>query len=68
MAIKGFGCERPDCRASTGICEHTTFGTGELSDWGYFEHPCFICARAWEKLHPEQVAWPFKKMFKEYTK
>lgn len=48
------------CCASTGICEHTTFGCGELDRFGYWEFPCFRCARKWERLHPEEgPCWPF---------
>lgn len=52
-------CGNPKCGVSTGIHEGLTFGSGEL-DMGYWEHPCFICARAWEKAHPEDApCWPY---------
>jgi hypothetical protein len=56
MAKEGFGCERPECCSSTGICGATTFGTGELSAYGYWQFPCEICEKAWaewlvEKTH-----------------
>lgn len=60
MGIKN-GCNNPDCKVSTGICEGLTFGSGELDDNGYWQIPCGKCARAWEKHHPEDGAcWPYK--------
>jgi len=48
------------CGASTGICDSITFGTGELDENGYFEHPCPVCARAFEKQFPDKgPCWPF---------
>ena len=54
-------CGNPECSASTGIHddEGLTFGSGELSFNGYWEFPCSICARAYEKDHPEVDCWPF---------
>ncbi len=46
---KGFGCERPECCTSTGIDESTTFGTGELDQYGFWEFPCKKCEEAWYK-------------------
>ena len=57
VANLNFGCGRPECHASTGICERITFGTGKLDEYGYWEHGCDKCARAWEKLYGEK-AWP----------
>lgn len=57
-------CNNPDCSISTGTCKKLTFGSGRLDDYGYWEHPCYECARAWEKLQSEkyhgdcQPAWP----------
>ena len=55
--------ERPegheDCCFSKGICDSVTFGTGELDSNGYWENPCDVCARAWEKQFPESgETWP----------
>lgn len=50
MANKDFGCGREECGASTGIDESTTFGTGELDQNGYWEHPCAVCKRAWNAI------------------
>ena len=55
MAKKGFGCEREECCASTGICGSATFGTGKLSDNGYWEYPCEICKQAWDAM--KKVKW-----------
>lgn len=51
MAKTGFGCERKECCASSGILEEVTFGTGELSDYGYWEEPCKKCQDAWIRLY-----------------
>lgn len=64
MRIKFKACENPNCGISTGICEKLTFGSGVLDDYGYWEHPCYECARAWEMLQSEKnngvchPAWP----------
>lgn len=53
-------CGNRNCCASSGIHEGPTFGSGELDDYGYWEFPCYPCARAWEILYPEDApAWPF---------
>lgn len=52
------GCGNEECMVSTGISGATTFGSGELDEYGYWEEPCTICARAWEKLYPGDWAWP----------
>ena len=49
------------CQISSGICEGTTFGTGKLDDYGYWEFPCAVCAREYEKQFPQfGSAWPYK--------
>jgi hypothetical protein len=53
-------CGNPECRASSGMDEHPTFGVGGPDEYGYFEQPCAICARAFEQAHPEYApCWPF---------
>ena len=52
-------CGNPKCGASTGIHDGVTFGSGKLDDFGYWEKPCYICARKWEELYPNEIAWPF---------
>lgn len=55
------GCGNPDCCVSTGIHEGLTFGSGDLDEYGYWEHPCDPCARLWEKERPQDgPCWPFK--------
>lgn len=55
-----WGCKDQTCSSSTGIHDELTFGKGKLADDGYWEIPCYECARAFEKLHPEYIAcWPF---------
>ena len=47
------------CSTSTGICGCLTFGRGFLDRNGYWEIPCYECAREWEKNHPEMgPCWP----------
>ena len=56
------GCGNPDCSASTNILEDISFGSGELDFNGFWETPCYECARAWEEKHPEDVpCWPYKE-------
>jgi len=53
-------CGNPNCSVSTGIHDGLTFGSGELDENGFWEHPCPICARECEKKHPEYApCWPF---------
>lgn len=58
MAKEGFGCGRPECKCSTTIADQASFGTGPLSDYGFFAEGCAICAAAWKKIHPEDEVWP----------
>lgn len=54
-------CDNPECGASLGIHEGPTFGSGQLDDNGYWEIPCYTCAREWDSANPnaECPAWPF---------
>ena len=53
-------CGNPECSASSGLDEHPTFGVGGPDEYGYFEKPCSICARAFEAACPEYApCWPF---------
>ena len=61
-------CGNWDCHISTGIhedspkCLGLTFGSGELDKYGYWEDPCWICARDWEKKNPNHgPCWPFSE-------
>ena len=45
-------CGNPNCSVSTGICGSQTFGSGELDDNGYWEHPCGACERQHAGLPP----------------
>ncbi len=49
-------CGNPECACSTGICETTTYGSGELDNNGYWEHPCGVCARHFEDRFGDN--WP----------
>lgn len=54
-------CGNPKCGCSSGIHEGLTFGSGDLDQWGFWEHPCAVCARAHEAKYPnEGECWPFK--------
>ena len=55
-------CGNPECKVSSAMDECLTFGFGELDEYGYWEHPCSICARAYEEKYPDDgLCWPFKK-------
>jgi hypothetical protein len=51
-----------NCFVSSGICEEMTFGRGKLSDSGYWEIPCELCAAAFAKRNPDLASkygvWP----------
>lgn len=48
-----------NCRISSGIHDYLTFGTGELSFSGFWENPCYECAREHERQFPEcGFCWP----------
>lgn len=51
-------CGNRNCGTSTGICGSTTHGYGELDQNGYWYHPCFVCARHYERETGEPQ-WPF---------
>lgn len=54
-------CGNKDCAMSTGVHEGLTFGRGDIDFNGYWDIPCAICARAWEKKHPDDApCWPFE--------
>ena len=63
---RNWGCKEENCSVSTGIGNELTFGKGELDYYGYWSIPCYLCARDWEKNHPEDGAcWPFEPVEKE---
>jgi hypothetical protein len=48
-----------DCSISTGIHDCLTFGSGKLSDSGFWSKPCAECARAYEQQFSEEgPCWP----------
>ncbi len=55
------GCTYSECKASAGIHDGPTFGSGELDSNGYWEFPCYKCARSFEAANPGVEAWPFEK-------
>ena len=54
------GYNHPNCNISTGIHDGPTIGYGELDSNGYWEFPCYECARIYES-HTKEECWPFKK-------
>jgi hypothetical protein len=52
-----------NCSCSTGIHDGLTFGSGKLDKHGFFQFPCWDCARWHEKqdLKPINTYWPFEK-------
>lgn len=40
------GCGDKNCLCSTGIHQGLTFGKGKLDNYGYWQYPCYACARA----------------------
>ena len=58
MGIQG-GCSDTECSASSNILEEPSFGKGNLDFNGFWEVGCSLCARAFEKAHPEHGrCWP----------
>ena len=52
-------CGNPECAASS-FEDIPTFGSGEMDQYGFFEKPCWICARKFEELEPGMgPCWPF---------
>lgn len=55
-------CGNPRCKVSTFVDEVTlTFGSGELSDYGTWEHECPVCAADWLSDHPNASVMPRPK-------
>ena len=46
-----------NCQVSTGIHGVTTVGQGSLDFYGFWEYPCYQCARYLEGMLQEPV-WP----------
>jgi hypothetical protein len=47
------------CHVSSGIHDCLTFGSGILDDNGFWENPCYECAREFERQFPgEGPCWP----------
>lgn len=53
-------CGNPKCGGSTNIAEDASFGHGELDECGFWEFPCPVCARDYEREHPNENAWPYR--------
>jgi len=52
--------DHSQCCWSSGVHEGLTVGQGELDSNGYWQRPCYYCAREREQDHPEEYPiWPF---------
>lgn len=61
--------DHKNCHVSTSIGDWLTFGSGYLDDFGFWEKPCYECARAHEKEHPEDFpCWPFSNEYLDQLK
>lgn len=47
------------CEWSTGIHDGPTVGRGELSEHGYWQYPCYLCAREAERERSWKNVWPW---------
>ena len=56
------------CCTSSTIHDCISFGQGELDMYGFWERPCYTCAREWEKGHSGEVAWPHSTEYLEQQK
>jgi hypothetical protein len=62
------GCGKEECMSSShaytefeGPLGGMTFGSGYLSNDGFWENPCHACARAFEAQWPEATpCWPYE--------
>ena len=59
-----------NCSVSTGIHDGLTFGKGDLDPHGFWEFPCFECARIAEERdnEPTGTYWPWEKQVSAETK
>ncbi|KYK27110.1 hypothetical protein AYK26_00220 [Euryarchaeota archaeon SM23-78] len=62
-AVVKQACGNVNCSVSTtDIDEQPSFGSGKLDKFGFWEKPCYICAREFEKKHPEMgECWPYAR-------
>ena len=63
-------CGNSGCRVSIAIDDETpSFGSGKLDEFGFWENPCYVCARDYERRHPnEGPAWPYARKQGEQNK
>ena len=47
------------CGWSTGIHDGPTVGRGKLNEHGYWQFPCYLCAREAEREHDWKNVWPW---------
>ena len=59
------GCGDRTCGRSSGICGSLTFGKGELDSYGYWEFPCFRCARDYKEANPDVDVVPNFEVVRE---
>jgi hypothetical protein len=53
---KAPACGNPDCGVSMGVCDMLTFGSGELDHYGFWQHPCRVCAAAFDAGRDARLA------------
>lgn len=58
-------CGNPECSTSTGIHGGLTFGSGVLDSHGYWEHPCRVCASAFDQNVPNIIKDLKKRLIDE---
>jgi hypothetical protein len=64
MAKKLPPCGNPDCGCSSGLDEEVTYGSGDLSFYGYWSKPCRICAKYHDE-HREEIKEEIRQNMKE---
>lgn len=48
-------CGNRNCSCSTTIADNFSFGSGGLDSNGFWDKPCYICARDFDKKNPDMV-------------
>jgi hypothetical protein len=63
-------CGNPGCMVSAFDVYFLTFGSGKLDFYGFWEKPCSLCARDFEKKNPQYFpCWPLpENLPKDYWK
>jgi hypothetical protein len=51
-------CGNPECNCSSTIAEQVSFGAGRLDPNGFWEFPCWTCAKEFQHTYPHYYVWP----------